>query len=816
MRRRLIAPLHLCALLLLVSCAQADSAASSAAQRAVWVMLDPASSMATTAPGIATTAPGSATTAPVTARPAISDYTIRRRAQRGIGTFPNDAPIPQELIRQIESTGAHVRETSRWLRAVSVDASPDALRRIKKLRSVAYTRDVGSLMKAGGSASGAVDTITHVMTTREFALDSAYYGRNWPGIRQLGIPPAHLAGYDGTGVRIAIFDTGFEPNHVALQSRTVFAKRDFINNDGIVADEPADTSLDAEVHGTAVWSIMGALQPGLIVGPAFGASFALAKVDAEPLDTHLDEDRWVAAMEWSDSLGVDIINSSVTFRDAFADRGALPYDSLDGDSYIVTRAADEAARRSILVVVAMGDAATTNEGTLNAPADADSVIAVGSVDRFGNAGVFFPGFTARGPTFDRRIKPELVALGTSLVAADSKTQVGTLQNLAGTSFSTPLITGIAAMFMQAYPGSDAMAVRRALQLSGDRATHPDNTFGWGVPDVGAAILFPQGIALNRVDPTDLAGALTSIVPTFSWNIPETNLRMHPVLYRVEVATDTGFTNLVFTDTVREGLSLIARRPLQPANRLFWRVVGTTQSGVSRASLPDAFRVPDWVRLLTFADNEPSFSTTTQPELSWLPLEARTAGPFTYEVQIIAHGTGVIVQDIRNLTSSVLRVPLPLTPNESFRWRVIARARTGEVDTVASMQPFVISTDDKPPATILYQNFPNPFPNSTLGVSETSIWFDLAKGGPVNLVITDTRGNMVKHLIPGRGCTTVTLPAGIYGRTGASIGTDPCVQTSWDGRGDDGRIMPAGIYILRLHAPGAPELSKKILFNPGRN
>jgi hypothetical protein len=790
MRRRLLAFGSLCALLL-PSCATSDSAEH--ASRATWVFFrhDPASR-------------GSA---------AVSAYTIEQRQRRGIGTFDNDAAIPDSLIRQIEAQGAVVRQRSRWLHAVSIEATPSVLRRIERMRSVAWTRSVGELEKAGvtGNASAvlqAAPPVTH-------AFDSAFYGVNYTAMKQLNVPAIHATGYDGTGVRIAIFDTGFQPQHEALSSRIIFAQRDFINNDANVQNQPGDpTDEDQERHGTQVLSLIGAFLPGLMVSPAYGSQFLLAKVDAEPGDTKLDEDRWVAAMEWADSLGATIVNSSVDLRYRYTDRPELPYDSLNGDLFIMTRTADEAARRGILVIQAMGDAPIDDFKTLAAPADADSVISVGSIDRSGAPASFGPGFTGRGPTADGRVKPELVALGTGLLGASSTTRVGFDLGLSGTSYSTALITGGAALFMQAWPNLPPMAVRRALQLAGNTATHPDNSVGWGVPDVAGAILFPEGIALNPLDPMDITGAVTSIAPTFSWSTPLTDPRMHPVTYEVQVATDTGFHNIVYSDTMREALVLAPQSALPASPRLFWRVVARTTTGIVRASLRAPFRVPDWVRLLTFAGSEPTFANTTQPELEWVPLDPRGAGPFTYEVQVLANGTGAVVQTLKNLTVTKVRVAEALTPNQSFRWRVIARARTGQVDTVSSTQPFVISTDDKPPATVLYQNFPNPFPNSEFGDGKTSFWFDLANDGIVELTIYEPRGQAVRHLIPLPGCAPITFGAGIYGRTGQVLNNAQCIELQWDGRGDDGRLMPAGPYIVRLSVSGKT-FTKNMLFRPGK-
>jgi hypothetical protein len=737
---------------------------------------------------------------------ALSDDARAARIRRGVGTFPDDAPIPDALIAQVESTGAVIRERSRWLRAVSVSATAESLTRLRALPNVRAIRPVAQLRVTAAPGVRAAPAMR----------DSSFYGPNYAAIRQLGIEPAQQLGYIGTGIRIAILDTGFELQHDALNSRIVIGQRDFINHDNNVANQASDTaSNDQERHGTQVWSLLGGYLPGILVGPAYGAQFLLAKVDAEPGDTHADEDRWVAAVEWADSLGAQIISSSVAFRYAYIDRGPIPFDSLDGNTTVMTRQADEAARRGILIVQAMGDAPTADRSTLSAPADADSIISVGAVDRAGQPAQFSPGFTARGPTADGRTKPEVVALGTGLLAAASSTRVGFDIGLAGTSYATPLIAGGAAMFMQAWPGLSAMAVRRALQLAGSAATQPDNTTGWGVPDISAAILFPEGISLGVLSPIDLTGSVMSVAPTFSWITPLINSVMRPVTYHVQVATDAAFTSIIFEDTVREASSLAARSALPPAPTLFWRVVATTPMGVTRTSLHDQFRVPAWVQLQTLAGDQPTFSTTTQPQLTWLPLDAPAPiGPFTYDVEVINHTTNAVVQRITNLTTPTARVTEPLTPNQSFRWRVIAHTRTGQVDTVASVQPFVVATDDRPPATILYQNFPNPFPRLDLGTIDTRIWFDLAQAGPVTLTVHDTRGRVVRRLIPAPGCAPVTLAAGVYGRSGQVLADENCILLHWDGTDDSGEKVGSGVYILRLQTTGAV-LTKKMLYTPNR-
>ena len=739
-------------------------------------------------------------------------------AQRPVWVLYDSSRVhATSLQKQLARAGANVRYSSRWLNAISVDADAKSIAKVKKLRGVTGTQPVRQLEAKSPPRSTSPH---HPRPQADF--DSTFYGFNWRAIKQLGVAPAHILGFTGLGIRIAIIDTGFEPAHEALATRIVTAQRDFIQNDNNVANQTGERtdSLDQEVHGTRVWSLIGGYKPGLLVGPAFDASFILAKVDVVQVgieDFAADEDRWVRAVEWADSMGARIINSSVGFRE-FVDRADYQESDLDGDGgtgvnlVISTRMADEAARRGILVVNAMG-AAPALLTSMQAPADADSIISVGAIDTVGNPAVFRNGLTtARGPTADGRIKPDVVAPGTHLFAARSANPIGYDAEVEGTSMATAFISGGAAQFMQAWPDLSVGAVIRALRLSGSRSEAPDNIFGYGVPDIASAIFLPEGLEPGGIEVRDAQNRLTTLQPRFNWIVPLRHRSMIP-LYRLEIATDPAFANIVYSDTVRDRTSITVNRPLQPSPQYFWRVIAETSPNIRRVTRPAApFIMPDWVRLLTL--NEPgAFTTTTTPTFRWEPLTAPAPiGPLTYDLQIINNQTGAIVQTIPNLTTATVEPTIPLIANLSYRWRVIVKSRIpGAVDTVSSAHAFVVSTNEDPPATLLYQNFPNPFPRPDLGVSETQFWFDVTTSTKVELAIYDLRGRKVRSLIPANAsCGVVTLEPGQYGR--GATDTDPCVRTRWDARTDSGELVTRGVYILRLRAGGADQI-KRILYMP---
>lgn len=735
------------------------------------------------------------------------DSTFPRGAQPAAGVTLEDLPLPQALIDSVAATGALIRTESRWLRAVSVQAPAATVRAIATQPAVMAIRPVGRVQTAGAASPRA---------TRQVVQDSADYGPNFRAMRELGIPAAHMQGFRGTGIRVAILDTGFDLQHESLAGRTVIATRDFVQGDGNVEDQPGDPPNQAR-HGTRVWSIVGGYRPGTLVGAAYEAAFLLAKVKSEPDLSSTDEDRWVAGVEWAESLGARVIVSALFFRTGFTDRADILYGALNGDSTVTTRIADEAARRGVLVVNAIGDLGPQPR-TLAAPADGDSVLAVGAVDPSGQPAVFGPtSGTARGPTADGRIKPDVVARGVALVGASSTSPAAYDIGLQGTSYATALIGGAAAQFMSAWPTFTAAAVQRAILLTGTQAASPDNDLGSGIPNIASAILFPEGIRPLSIATVDQRNALTTLTPVFTWTTSPGPRGFASIRYRVDVATDAEFSNVVFTDTVRDATALMARMPIQPASQLYWRVHAMTASGVMRSSLTSgAFSMPGWVRLLVPDPAQVTFVNSPRPMVRWTPLTAPSpVGPLTYDLEILSNETGQPVQPAqRNLTTANVQVAEPLVPNTAYRWRVIVHTQTGAADTVESTNPFVVTSETLPPATLLYQNFPNPFPQPNLGTRSTQVWFDLAERSTVELAVFDSGARLVRRLTPADpSCGPVILDPGIYGRTGPFEEDNPCVGTSWDGTDANGREVPAGVYTLRLRTNGR-DLYRQMLFRPG--
>lgn len=294
------------------------------------------------------------------------------------------------------------------------------------------------------------------------------YGESLAQNQMLDIPAIHKLGYDGSGVTIAVFDSGFDMEHPAFDQMHISDYYDFIEQDRDVNGR--DTLYE---HGTMVLSVLGAYYPGELIGPAYGATYLLARTEETSTETRVEEHYWLAAVEWADSLGADIISSSLLYFDFDGTKEDYSLRALDGNTTIVTRAANIAAERGILVVNAIG-----NEGpgdmSLWAPADSPNILSVGAIYENGD----ITNFSGRGPTYDGRIKPDVVAMGSSLVVASGTNH---FSGGTGTSFATPLIAGLAAQLLDARPGLSPNSVISLFHQNGDRSESPNNTYGFGIP-----------------------------------------------------------------------------------------------------------------------------------------------------------------------------------------------------------------------------------------------------------------------------------------------------------------------------------------------
>jgi hypothetical protein len=372
--------------------------------------------------------------------------------------FLSEEGNPTEVRENLANVGK-IRTYSRWLRAFSVEVQRESVAGLKSVNGVSQVRPFphGRLWE------------TEEQEPQDLFQRDSFYGPSWSQNNMLGITDLHQQGWDGSGVRICIIDTGFKLDHDALQSVNVVAAWDFINSDADPGPQAGDPT-GQELNGTRSLGVIAGYAPGWLVGPAYGAEYCLAKTEMVDTEEQIEEDYWVAAMEWADSLGADIIVSGLNYYAWYT-----PED-LDGQTAVITLAANEAAQRGILVVNSTGNTGDNSFQYIAPPADAFGILSVGSVDTSRT----LSSFSGRGPTVDGRIKPELVAPGQHCYTVNPYT-TNYYYRADGTGYSAMLTAGLAALVWQAKPQWSAAQLRSALLATADGAAAPDSAFGWGVP-----------------------------------------------------------------------------------------------------------------------------------------------------------------------------------------------------------------------------------------------------------------------------------------------------------------------------------------------
>jgi len=715
--------------------------------------------------------------------------------------------VSLDVLRdRLATVGARVRVQSRWLHAVSADVPAAALRELLRDSQLRRIQPLGRFKLRRNPRTGLLpspELAPRIITAPPAPGDTCGFttgddpvlGPSEMPYRRLRLRPLTDQGIDGTGVRIGIFDTGFETGNPAFNGITVTAKRDFVYGDTVVRNQTHDdTVFTASSHGTATWSLFAGQVAGRLHGIARGSTFLLAKTEDVRTETRVEEDNYVAALEWADSIGVDIVSSSLAYL-SFDNGFSYTPSQLNGDIAVTTVAADMAAQRGILVVTAAGNNGPDSR-SIWTPADGDSVLAIGAEDSLGTISFF----SSRGPTADGRIKPDFTAPGEAVCAVTGNGQV---QRLDGTSFSTPIVAASAALLKQMHPTLAPMDIRMAFRKSATRSASPDTVYGWGRPDVAAAAVFPAGVTATA--PLPSAGPVTSITPAFSWTVGTLPSFAMPVTYRLRVSRDSTLANpLIDSTTTAE--TVVPSQAFKVGN-VFWRVDATAASGETATSgVIGPIIVPPWATLVTLSNPAGMVIDTAQPTFTWRPAQlSAPPGPLTFDLKVQRVATSVIESTFTNLTDSTFQIPRPLERNTAYRWLLVVHAAT-DTSIVRSQGSFLVVDLGMPTATLLYQNFPNPFPAA--GRDSTCLWFDLALAGNVQLDILDLRGNRVRHFVPGPDFPGVLAP-GRYGRgSGAGGICDP--RLMWDGRTDNGHPLPAGVYLAKLKAPGLL-VFKRIVF-----
>jgi|CXWJ01.1.fsa_nt_gi hypothetical protein len=409
----------------------------------------------------------------------LSAKAIQRRTNQGIAITTNDLPVNPTYISQIAGTGANVIGHSKWLNTVTIQTNNPGV--LTTIQAFSFVQSVNNVARTNGGVSAnnkfelernfgerKPNTIVQQRTA------SFNYGNALNQIQMINGVALHDAGSSGDGMVIAIIDAGFfnADNMNVFDSlrvaNKIIATWDFVAEEANVYDDDS--------HGSYCFSIMGANLPGVMVGTAPHASYYLLRSEDAPTENIIEEYNWAEAAEYADSVGADVISSSLGYSEF--DNSAMnhTYADMDGNTAPSSIAADIAASKGILVVNAAGNQGNGAWHYITAPSDADSIICVGAVDDVGN----YASFSSTGPSSDGQVKPTVAAQGAGCFVADIFNG-GTFPGN-GTSFACPVIAGMATCLWQCNPQATNMQIINAIKQSASQFSSPDSLKGYGIPD----------------------------------------------------------------------------------------------------------------------------------------------------------------------------------------------------------------------------------------------------------------------------------------------------------------------------------------------
>lgn len=429
----------------------------------------------------------------------LSKESLARRKAKG--TIDNrDIPVYEGYVNQVINTGVTVKQKINMLNAISTYATREQIESLTNLSSVKRVELVGRFAKSKNNIEFAQNDVVPADIPDDLndSPTAFSYGSSLSQMTIINAVTPQDSGYLGKGVTIAVFDAGFDnlghPSFDSIRARGL-RTYDFVNGDTNVADQTGQMGEGS--HGTQTLSLIGGYAPGNLVSPAFRSKFLLAKTENTDSETPLEEDNWIAAIQWADNLGADIISSSLGYIEM--DAGSIrSYDWtwMNGDSTVITKGANHAVDIGIVVVNSAG-----NEGfnaihnTLGAPSDGKNVICVGSV----NTDKKRSSFSSVGNTTLGATKPDVCAFGNGNRVAQPNSGTGYTTG-SGTSFSCPMTAGVCAMILQANPNLTPLQVREVLRSKADSSFAPNRQRGWGLVNAWESVKLARTMT-NIIDPS---------------------------------------------------------------------------------------------------------------------------------------------------------------------------------------------------------------------------------------------------------------------------------------------------------------------------
>ena len=434
----------------------------------------------------------------------LTQRAIDRRKRYNINIDASDIPVTFSYIDSIRLAGnVTILNTSKWFNQVCIQTNDAAaLAKINNFSFVVASNPVAARVIAEPALNKKqfIETVPFTFPIINNSLrpqspqDFYNYGQSYPQINLNNTEFLHNHGFRGEGMQLSVMDAGFY-HYLSLptfdsarNNNQILGTYDFVGLKESVNEEYA--------HGMNCLSTIAANMPGTFVGAAPKTSFYLYRTEDVRSEYPVEEQNWVAAAERADSLGVDIFSVSLGYTTFDNNRFDYTYADLNGHTTLMARGANVAAKKGIIVVVAVGNEGNNNWHYLTTPADGDSVLAVGAVDK----NQLVAGFSSYGPNSNGQIKPDVAAVGLNAVVANSSNGQPSFGN--GTSFACPIMAGLTSCLWQAFPEVNNMAIIEVLRKSSDKALNPDNRTGYGIPDAKKAFvtlikkLFTQQLTIN--------------------------------------------------------------------------------------------------------------------------------------------------------------------------------------------------------------------------------------------------------------------------------------------------------------------------------
>lgn len=421
----------------------------------------------------------------------LSEKSIERRiknlGENNIISY-EDLPLNEKYINQIENLGIKIIHKLKWFNSVSAILTEEQKNTISQLPFVASVEKVKKFIKKYEAEE--IETVPK--NQNENNITNFDYGFSFTQLQLSDIPVLHAKGIKGEGVLIGVLDSGFKWRTLeAFQHINIVAEKDFIFNDNNTENEPGDHP-NQHNHGTTVLSVMGGFKQGSLIGASYGASFLLAKTEDIRSEKNIEEDNYAAALEWMENFGVAITTSSLGYSEFDAGENSYTYADMNGKTTIVTKAAELAFSRGVLTITSAGNEGNSPWRFITAPADGFNTIAVGAVNFNNN----LASFSGRGPSSDGRIKPDVTAMGVSVLGA-SATGTNDYTTYNGTSLSAPIVSGTAALLLSVHKNLTNVQMRNILLLTAGNNLAPNNEIGYGLVSAKKAISFPNLSLINN-------------------------------------------------------------------------------------------------------------------------------------------------------------------------------------------------------------------------------------------------------------------------------------------------------------------------------